>query len=120
MKYFSRKYIDLILKAEGKWANWDPPIPSPDVRIPFRLFAKRMHPPTTHMHGDQVGDYGTIDNDTGVLEKEGNIYDQFFEQYFPAGKLKDMYPPVLAPADKEIQIKSDSAHSEEFSMGPEV
>lgn len=46
----SRKYIDLILSACGKWANWDPAIPIA-----------------------AVGDFGTIDKKTGRFEKKGNI-----------------------------------------------
>ncbi|KAJ7688769.1 hypothetical protein B0H14DRAFT_3052155 [Mycena olivaceomarginata] len=51
MKYASRKYIDLIQAASSKWANWDPP------------------------HPIKVGDYGTVDKDTGRFEKDGNIYE---------------------------------------------
>ncbi|KAF7349156.1 hypothetical protein MVEN_01437900 [Mycena venus] len=49
-KYESRKYVDLIKKVSSNWANWDPPRPI------------------------QVGDYGMIDEQTGIFEKENNIY----------------------------------------------
>ncbi|KAF9231126.1 hypothetical protein BU15DRAFT_82796 [Melanogaster broomeanus] len=48
--YDSRKFVDLILTASSKWANWDPPKP--------------IH----------VGDYGTISRKTGEFLREGNIF----------------------------------------------
>jgi len=95
MKYESRKYIDLIRKAEGKWASWDPPIPYPEV-----------------------GDYGTIDSETGKLEKEGNIYDESFAEFLT--DLKETYPPEHATPDEEIVIQSSTAQKIELTAGPEV
>ncbi|CAE6438623.1 unnamed protein product [Rhizoctonia solani] len=46
----SKKYVDLIFKASGKYGNWDPP------------------------HTVDVGDWGKIDRDTGNFVKEGNIF----------------------------------------------
>ncbi|KDN41727.1 hypothetical protein RSAG8_07258, partial [Rhizoctonia solani AG-8 WAC10335] len=46
----SKKYVDLIFKASGKYGNWDPP------------------------HTVEVGDWGQIDRDTGNFVREGNIF----------------------------------------------
>ncbi|CAE6426361.1 hypothetical protein BN14_08861 [Rhizoctonia solani AG-1 IB] len=46
----SRKYVDLIFKASGKYGNWDPP------------------------HTVEVGDWGEIDKNTGNFVREGNIF----------------------------------------------
>ncbi|KAN0132126.1 hypothetical protein V8E53_010045 [Lactarius tabidus] len=45
-----RKYIDLIKEVTSKWANWNPP--------------RRIH----------IGDFGTIDKNTGEFLIEGNIF----------------------------------------------
>ncbi|KAF9221221.1 hypothetical protein BS17DRAFT_810126 [Gyrodon lividus] len=55
MKYESRKFIDLILTATSKWANWNP------------------------LTEISVGDYGTVDRCTGKFEWEGNIYSDDFQ-----------------------------------------
>jgi len=49
-KQASRKYVDLIMYATSKWANWDPP------------------------NAIKAGDFGTIDPETGQFKREGNIY----------------------------------------------
>ncbi|KZP12442.1 hypothetical protein FIBSPDRAFT_667810, partial [Athelia psychrophila] len=46
-----RKFIDLMFKETGKYANWE--------------LAKSIW----------VGDYGTVDRNTGTFVKYGNIYD---------------------------------------------
>ncbi|CAE6438617.1 unnamed protein product [Rhizoctonia solani] len=46
----SKKYVDLIFKASGKYGNWDPP------------------------HTVEVGDWGRVDRETGNFVKEGNIF----------------------------------------------
>ncbi|KDN41726.1 hypothetical protein RSAG8_07257, partial [Rhizoctonia solani AG-8 WAC10335] len=46
----SRKYVDLIFKASGKYGNWDPP------------------------HVVEVGDWGHIERATGNFIREGNIF----------------------------------------------
>jgi len=91
MKFASRKYIDLILEVSSKWASWDPP------------------------HPIKVGDYGTIDKETGRFEKEGNIYDD------PAtAKLSAEHPPeILAPEEKMV-FASQTAQRHDFSLSPEV
>ncbi|KAG8980323.1 hypothetical protein FRB93_009282 [Tulasnella sp. JGI-2019a] len=95
MKYDSRKYVDLIRKAEGKWANWDPPIPRPEV-----------------------GDYGTVNRETGAFEKEGSIYDATFAQFIP--NLKETYPPQEATEVHDIIIKSGDARQFDLTVGPEI
>ncbi|KAJ8591268.1 hypothetical protein M405DRAFT_880569 [Rhizopogon salebrosus TDB-379] len=51
-----RKFIELIFKRTGKYANWDPPS---EIR---------------------VGSYGRIDSDTGDLIVQGTIYSDEFRQ----------------------------------------
>ncbi|KAJ7719437.1 hypothetical protein DFH07DRAFT_314285 [Mycena maculata] len=91
MKYVSRKYVDLIHAASSKWANWDPP------------------------HPIKVGDYGTIDKDTGGFEKEGNIY-----EYAATAALAANYPPETTAPDDEMVIASETAQKRHFSLGPQV
>jgi len=96
MAYASRKYIDLIRKVESKWASWDPSLPHPEV-----------------------GDYGTVDRETGHFEKEGSVYDPEdpLRQHFP-----DMarYPPEDAVPDDQLRINSDNARQVDFSVGPQI
>ncbi|EUC63297.1 hypothetical protein RSOL_489320 [Rhizoctonia solani AG-3 Rhs1AP] len=49
-RYASKKYVDLIFKASGKYGNWDPP------------------------RTVEVGDWGKLDTETGHFVKEGNIF----------------------------------------------
>ncbi|KAG8992394.1 hypothetical protein FRB94_011626 [Tulasnella sp. JGI-2019a] len=75
-----RTYIDLIRRAEGKWATWEPSIERPEV-----------------------GDYGIANKDTGEFEKEGRIYSDEFARYLPDAK--EQYPPQtgVRQASKVIQ-----------------
>ncbi|KAJ7113159.1 hypothetical protein C8R44DRAFT_797262 [Mycena epipterygia] len=91
MKYASRKYIDLIQTASSKWASWDPP------------------------HPIKVGDYGTLDKETGRFEKDGNVY----EDAATAAMAVD-HQPHLAARDESMVIASESAQKREFSLGPQV
>ncbi|KAJ6589440.1 hypothetical protein B0H19DRAFT_923319 [Mycena capillaripes] len=96
MKYASRKYIDLVLAVSSKWANWDPPHP-----IEART--------------GTVGDYGTIDKETGRFEKDGNIY----EDPATAALCADFLPKILVP-DEKMVIASQTAQRHDFGLGPEV
>ncbi|KAJ7202595.1 hypothetical protein GGX14DRAFT_370161 [Mycena pura] len=91
MKYASRKYIDLIHGVTAKWASWDPP-----------------HPIT-------VGDYGTIDKETGRFEVDGNIYDDPVTAALAAA-----HPPAPAPPDETLVITAETEGGCDFSLGPEV
>ncbi|KAJ7818004.1 hypothetical protein B0H14DRAFT_2840812 [Mycena olivaceomarginata] len=91
MKYASRKYIYLILAASSKWANWDPP------------------------HPIKVGDYGTVDKDTGRFEKDGNIY----EDAATAALAAD-HPPEIAAADEKIVISSETEQKRDLNLSPQV
>jgi hypothetical protein len=51
MKNPSRKFVELIHATSTKWVNWDP------------------------LNEIKVGDYGVINRETGILDKEGNIYE---------------------------------------------
>ncbi|KAJ7801379.1 hypothetical protein B0H14DRAFT_2895724 [Mycena olivaceomarginata] len=90
MKYASRKYIDLIQAASSKWANWDPP------------------------HPIKVGDYGTLDKDTGRFEKDGNIY----EDAATAALAAD-HPPEIAAADEKIVISSETVQKRDLNLSPQ-
>ncbi|KAG1783391.1 hypothetical protein EV702DRAFT_959471 [Suillus placidus] len=82
MKYASRKFIDLIQGATSKWANWDPP--------------KKI----------EVGDYGTIINETGEFDWEGNIYSPHFKEQLKSSKNKfdiDLADPALRPNEQEAK-----------------
>jgi len=96
MAYASRKYIDLIRKADTKWANWDPSLPHPEV-----------------------GDYGTVDRETGLFEKDGSVYDldDPLREHFPdMGK----YPPEDAIPDDQLRIHTNNARQVDFSVGPQI
>ncbi|KAJ6604910.1 hypothetical protein B0H10DRAFT_2077692 [Mycena sp. CBHHK59/15] len=91
MKYASRKYIDLIHAVSSKWASWDPP------------------------HPIKVGDYGTIDKDTGRFERDGNIYEDPSTATLAAD-----HPPESAAPDEKMVITSETEQKRDFSFGPQV
>ncbi|KAI5117379.1 hypothetical protein M0805_001922 [Coniferiporia weirii] len=79
-KEASRKFIDLIMRVSSKWANWDPS----DVI--------------------QAGDYGTIDEQSGAFERQGNIYrDNAFSE------LAAQYPAMLGAVIEEYTVNSSNA-----------
>jgi hypothetical protein len=97
----SRKFIDLIRQASSKWANWDPPI---EIK---------------------VGDYGKIDNETGELDVEGNIYDKTFQTSLEKQNLKiDLSDPSCQPQkggfDDNMIMSSSGVKQGDFSAKPEV
>ncbi|KAG2124486.1 hypothetical protein BD769DRAFT_1467181 [Suillus cothurnatus] len=94
-KCASRKFIDLIQRATSKWANWDP------------------------TRTIKVGDYGTIINDTGEFDWEGNIYDTLFQKQF------DLADPALRPTEQEgmddlLIVKSWGVTTKETDQSPEA
>ncbi|KAG1828055.1 hypothetical protein DFJ58DRAFT_339220 [Suillus subalutaceus] len=103
-KYASRKFIDLIQRATSKWANWDPP----------RKIA--------------VGDYGTIINETGEFDWEGNIYSADFQEQLKLSKYKfniDFADSALLPnehegGDDHFIVKSWSATTKEVNTSTDV
>ncbi|KAJ8586625.1 hypothetical protein M405DRAFT_864435 [Rhizopogon salebrosus TDB-379] len=88
-EYASRKFIDLILSATSKWANWDP-----------------LTPIST-----QVGDYGLIDKETGEFQAQGNIYNESLQERFRSKfnfdlKIEALQPQVQEHGDEEFIAKS--------------
>jgi hypothetical protein len=102
-KYESRKFIDLIQRATSKWANWDPP--------------KKI----------EVGDYGTIVNETGEFDWEGNIYHPYFQEQLKSSKYKfniDLADPALCPHEQEARddhfvVKSWGVTTKEANISAE-
>ncbi|KAG1748137.1 hypothetical protein EDB19DRAFT_1684483 [Suillus lakei] len=97
----SRKFIDLIRQASSKWANCDP-----SVRI-------------------KVGDYGTIDDETGELDVEGNIYDEGFQTLLDNQDLNiNLSEPSCQPRkggrDDNFFISSSGVKRGDFSVKPEM
>ncbi|KAG1869167.1 hypothetical protein C8R48DRAFT_110368 [Suillus tomentosus] len=97
----SRKFIDLIRQASSKWANWDPPI---EIK---------------------VGDYGTIEHDSGELDVEGNIYDKTFQTSLDNQGLKlnlsdASCQPRKGGVDDNIIMSSSGVKQGDFSLKPEV
>ncbi|KAG1748135.1 hypothetical protein EDB19DRAFT_1684462 [Suillus lakei] len=97
----SRKFIDLIRQASSKWANWDPPI---EIK---------------------VGDYGMIDNETGELDVEGNIYDEGFQTLLDNQDLNiNLSEPSCQPqkggCDDNMIMSSSGVKQGDFSVKPEV
>lgn len=67
-KYASRKFIDLLWKSCSKWAVWDPASVAISASPP-------PFPLTIVDQGSlQIGDYGTVEKETGHFEREGNIF----------------------------------------------
>ncbi|KAG8853666.1 hypothetical protein FRB96_008084 [Tulasnella sp. 330] len=97
--YSPRKYVDLIWKADGKWANWDPSMLRPEV-----------------------GDFGTISKETGVFEYDGSIYsDEFAEEYWSdKPRLREKFAPVKGSRETMIIIKSSSVRQLDLAANPEV
>ncbi|THH28677.1 hypothetical protein EUX98_g5524 [Antrodiella citrinella] len=73
----SRKFIDLIHAISLKWANWEP---------------------SKHL---EVGDFGTIDQDSGLFEREGNIY-----SYSETKDAASKFPVQLGDPEDEFIAKS--------------
>lgn len=97
----SRKFIDLIRQASSKWANWDPPI-----KI-------------------KVGDYGTIDSESGELDVDGNIYDKTFQTSLNKQGLKinlsePSCQPQIGAVDDNMIMSSSGVKQGDFSVKPEV
>jgi hypothetical protein len=97
----SRKFIDLIRQASSKWANWDPPI---EIK---------------------VGDYGTIDSESGELDVEGNIYDKAFQTSLNNQDLKinlseQSCQPQKGGIDDNMIMSSSGVKQGDFSLKPEV
>ncbi|KAG1840556.1 hypothetical protein F4604DRAFT_436904 [Suillus subluteus] len=97
----SRKFIDLIRQASSKWANWDPPI---EIK---------------------VGDYGKIDNKTGKLDVEGNIYEKTFQTLLDKQGLKinlsaSSCQPQKGGLDDNMIMSSSGVKQGDFSAKPEV
>ncbi|KAG1842267.1 hypothetical protein DFJ58DRAFT_58836 [Suillus subalutaceus] len=104
MKYESRKFIDLIQRATSKWANWDPP--------------KNI----------AVGDYGTIINETGEFDWEGNIYSPHVQEQLKLSKYKlniNLADPELRPNEQETGnnhfiVKSWGVATKEINASADV
>lgn len=97
----SRKFIDLIRQASSKWVNWDPPI---EIK---------------------VGDYGTIDSQSGELYVEGNIYDVAFQTALDNQGLKinlseQSCQPQKGIIEDNMIISSSGVKQMDFSARPEV
>lgn len=86
-----RKFVDLMFKTTGKYANWE--------------LAKEI----------RVGDYGTVDPNTGAFEKDGNIYD---ENLIPNKTANDDI--VAGEPLNYWRVSTETAQECSFSGGPEI
>ncbi|KIJ60772.1 hypothetical protein HYDPIDRAFT_43109 [Hydnomerulius pinastri MD-312] len=103
IKYESRKFIDLILSSASKWVNWDPPT------------------------SISVGDYGSINRETGEFMWEGNIYNDHFQELLdksPEPIKIDLKDPALQPevsvGDDKLIISSSGVYATDAKLGAEV
>ncbi|KAH0835710.1 hypothetical protein J3R83DRAFT_9531 [Lanmaoa asiatica] len=99
MPYLQRKYIDLIREVSSKWGNWDPPIPI------------------------EVGAYGEVENETGELRVDGNIYDpEFQDELNKLGFTLRMadHPPQEGGVEEDFIIASKGAKRVDLHLGPNV
>ncbi|EKM58694.1 uncharacterized protein PHACADRAFT_253181 [Phanerochaete carnosa HHB-10118-sp] len=87
-KQASRKYVDLIMDASSKWANWDPP--------------KTI----------QAGDFGTINRESGQFERIGNIY-----TYPDTADIARKHPVNSRPAEEVYVIHSHYSKKVEGNAG---
>jgi hypothetical protein len=99
MPYLQRKYIDLIRQVSSKWVNWDPPIPV------------------------EVGAYGEVENETGELRVDGNIYDPEFQAELNrlglTIRMAD-HPPEEGGVEDDFIVSSKGAKRIDLSAGPDV
>ena len=63
----------------------------------------------------QVGDYGTVDKETGQFEKEGNIYEDA-----DISKLVAEHPPHIAAPENSWIVSSSSVKRREIILAPEL
>jgi len=101
--YDSRKFVDLILSATSKWANWDPP----------KII--------------KVGDYGTLSRETGEFLREGNIYSENFLSLLDRSKMKTWidlqeasFQPEVSKGDHQLIITSSGAHATHAQVTADV
>ncbi|KIJ66087.1 hypothetical protein HYDPIDRAFT_174797 [Hydnomerulius pinastri MD-312] len=91
----ARKFIDLVLKLTDKWVNWDPPIPI------------------------KVGDYGTVNAETGELNVDGNIYDLEFQEHLDDQsfnfKLSE-HKPVYGAPEQDFIVSSTGVKKGDLSV----
>ncbi|KZP03300.1 hypothetical protein FIBSPDRAFT_845092 [Athelia psychrophila] len=86
-----RKFVDLMFKTTGKYANWE--------------LAKEI----------RVGDYGDVNRKTGEFEKDGNIYD---ENLIPNKTDEDNV--VLGQLLDHWKVSTNTAKQCHFSVAPEI
>jgi hypothetical protein len=72
-----------------------------------------------------VGDYGKIDNETGGLDVEGNIYDKAFQTSLEKQNLKidlsdSSCQPQKGELDDNMIMSSSGVKQGDFSAKPEV
>jgi len=102
IQYESRKFIDLILTATSRWANWNP---SGEIK---------------------VGDYGKINKETGEFVWEGNIYSTHFQDQLNQLSLPfDMNDPQLqsvaiTEGDQDFIVCSNGKFEKVGDAGPQV
>jgi len=92
MKNPSRKFVELIHATSSKWANWDPP------------------------HQIKVGDYGKLGRETGMFEKEGNIYEDLDPTI---ANLAVLHKPLTGAPDDRVIISSAGVTHHELNVAAE-
>ena len=109
MKNPSRKFIDLIRDVSSKWANWDPP-----NQIKVSIFRSPSGGTQLHYHS-QVGDYGTINKETGQFEVDGNIYED------PSiVNLTAAHPPLQTCPENSFIASSSGVKRHELTLTHEL
>jgi hypothetical protein len=109
-KAFPREYADLINEATGKWPNW---YPARIVHVSVLIssvgsVSRSYHLPRTK----QVGDFGTLDEKSGELWAEGNIY-----THNDTIQLASEFPSVQEPEIDHYKIHSNEV--QELDVGTE-
>jgi len=94
----SRKFIDLIFKASGRWANWNPPS---DIK---------------------VGDYGKLDEKTGEFNREGNIYidTHIYLNDENIVQLIKNHPPIAGAREEVFMAAGEKVKRSDLKLGAEV
>jgi len=89
----SRKYIDMIYRTSARFPNWNPSKPL------------------------KVGDYGTINPQSGEFELDGSIYsDKDILEKVPILRTKEGQP-IDGGADDQMVICGENTTSTVFDMG---
>ena len=104
-KRAGRKYVDIIHKAGGIWANWQPSI---SIQVSLVIPVEGIAILNTRL---QAGHYGLIDKETGEFQRQGNI----FHDPELAAIVSKYLPLTVCPAVDVYVLRSFDARNVDIS-----